>query len=55
MMSAKRFLPLLGLLKIKARDLIGYGILYFMVNSAVVLFLMWFFARTMPYVPPIIP
>jgi len=25
-------LPLLGLLKVKARDLIGYGMLYFMVN-----------------------
>jgi short-chain fatty acids transporter len=48
-------LPLLGLLKVKARDLIGYGMLYFMVNFVVVLFLMWFFARTFAYVPPIIP
>ena len=48
-------LPLLGLLKVKARDLIGYGMLYFMVNFAVVLFLMWFFARTFTYVPPVIP
>jgi hypothetical protein len=47
-------LPLLGLLKVKARDLIGYGLLYFAVNSVVVLFLMWFFARTMVYVPPAI-
>jgi short-chain fatty acids transporter len=48
-------LPLLGLLKVKARDLIGYGMLYFMVNFVVVLFLMWFFARTFAYVPPVIP
>jgi short-chain fatty acids transporter len=48
-------LPLIGLLKVKARDLIGYGILYFMVNSMVVLFLMWFFARTLPYVSPVMP
>lgn len=48
-------LPLLGLLKVKARDLIGYGLLYFAVNSVLVLFFMWFFARTLPYVPPIIP
>ena len=48
-------LPLLGLLKVKARDLIGYGILYFMVNSVLVLFLMWFFARTLPYVPAVMP
>ncbi len=48
-------LPLLGLLKVKARDLIGYGLLYFAVNSVLVLFFMWFFARTLPYVPPIVP
>jgi short-chain fatty acids transporter len=45
-------LPLLGLLKVRARDLIGYGLVYFMVNFVLVLFLMWFFARTFPYVSP---
>ncbi len=48
-------LPLLGLLKVRARDLIGYGLLYFAVNSVLVFFLMWFFARTLPYIPPVIP
>jgi short-chain fatty acids transporter len=48
-------LPLLGLLKVKARDLIGYGMLYFMVNFVFVLFFMWLFARTFSYVPPVIP
>jgi short-chain fatty acids transporter len=48
-------LPLLGLLKVKARDLIGYGLLYLMVNSALALFFLWFFARTFPYVPPVVP
>ena len=48
-------LPLLGLLKVRARDLIGYGLVYFIVNSVLVLFLMWFFARTLPYVPPAVP
>ena len=48
-------LPLLGVLKVKARDLIGYGLLYFLANSVLVLFFMWFFARTLPYVPPVIP
>lgn len=48
-------LPLLGLLKVKARDLIGYGMLYFMVNFFVVIFFMWLFARTFTYVPPILP
>jgi short-chain fatty acids transporter len=48
-------LPLLGLLKVKARDLIGYGLLYLLVNSALALFFLWFLARTFPYVPPVIP
>ena len=48
-------LPLLGLLKVKARDLIGYGMLYFIVNFVLVLFLMWLLARTFSYVPPLIP
>jgi short-chain fatty acids transporter len=48
-------LPLIGILKVRARDLIGYGLLYLMVNSVLVLFLMWFFARTFTYVPPAIP
>ena len=48
-------LPLLGLLKIRARDLIGFGLVYFFVNSGLVLFLMWFFARTFPYAAPAIP
>jgi len=48
-------LPLLGLLKVKARDLIGYGLLYFMVNSVIVVFLMWLFARTFAYIPPVVP
>jgi short-chain fatty acids transporter len=48
-------LPLLGLLKVKARDLIGYGMLYFMVNFVLVLFFMWILARTFTYVPPVIP
>jgi short-chain fatty acids transporter len=48
-------LPLLGLLKVRARDLIGYGLVYFFVNSVLVLFFMWFFARTLSYVAPAIP
>jgi short-chain fatty acids transporter len=48
-------LPLLGLLKVRARDLIGYGLVYFLINFVLVLFLMWFFARTFPYVAPAIP
>jgi short-chain fatty acids transporter len=48
-------LPLIGILKIKARDLVGYGLLQLVINSALVFFLMWFFARTFAYIPPAIP
>jgi short-chain fatty acids transporter len=48
-------LPLLGILKARARDLIGFGLLYLLVNSVLVLFFMWFFAQTFTYVPPVIP
>jgi short-chain fatty acids transporter len=48
-------LPLLGILKVRARDLVGYGLLQLMVNSVLVIFLMWFFARTFAYIPPAIP
>jgi short-chain fatty acids transporter len=46
-------LPILGILKIRARDLVGYALLYFMVNSVLVMFLVWFLARSLPYLPPV--
>jgi short-chain fatty acids transporter len=48
-------LPLLGILKARARDLVGYGLIQLMINTLLVLFLTWFFARTFPYVPPVLP
>ncbi len=45
-------LPLLGILKIRARDLAGYGVLYLIINSGMVLFFMWFLSRTFVYLPP---
>jgi short-chain fatty acids transporter len=45
-------LPLLGLLRVKARDLVGYGTLQLIVHIPIVFFLCWYFARTIPYVPP---
>jgi len=48
-------LPLIGILKMRARDLAGYGLIQLLVNSALVLFLTWFFARTLAYVPPMMP
>jgi short-chain fatty acids transporter len=46
-------LPLLGILRIKARDLVGYGTLQLIVHVPIVFFLCWFFARTIPYLPPV--
>jgi len=48
-------LPLLGILGLKARDLVGYGLLQLLVLAPVVLFLMWFLARTFTYPPPGLP
>ncbi len=48
-------LPLLGILKSRARELVGYGILQLAVHTVLVFFLIWFFARTIPYVPPMMP
>lgn len=45
-------LPLLGILKLKARDIVGYGVLQLIVHVPVVFFLCWLFARYLPYVPP---
>ncbi len=48
-------LPLLGILKMKARDLVGFGLVQLIVHTPIVLFLMWLLARTFTYVPPVIP
>jgi short-chain fatty acids transporter len=48
-------LPLIGILKVRARDLVGYGLIQLVVNSALVLLLTWFLARTLAYVPPMMP
>jgi short-chain fatty acids transporter len=46
-------LPLLGILKLKARDIVGYGVLQLMVHIPVVFFLCWLFARYIPYLVPL--
>lgn len=45
-------LPLLGILKLKARDIVGYGLLQLLVHIPIVFFLCWLFARYLPYIPP---
>jgi short-chain fatty acids transporter len=46
-------LPLLGILRLRARDLAGYGMLHLAVHIPVVFFLCWYFARTLQYIPPV--
>ena len=48
-------LPLLGILGIRARDIVGFTFLQLVVHLPVVLFLLWFLAKTLTYVPPVIP
>jgi short-chain fatty acids transporter len=48
-------LPLLGVLGLRARDIVGFTFLQLIAHLPVVLFLLWFFARTLTYVPPMIP
>ena len=42
-------LPLLGILRLKARDVIGFTIVQFVVHVPLVLFLLWLFGLTLEY------
>jgi short-chain fatty acids transporter len=46
-------LPLLGLLHVKARDLVGYSVLQMFVHIPLVLVLCWLFGLYLPFFPPI--
>ncbi|MFN0038093.1 MAG: short-chain fatty acid transporter [Burkholderiales bacterium] len=48
-------LPLLGVLGLKARDLVGYTFTQFVIHVPVVLFLLWILAPTFVYHPPVMP
>lgn len=48
-------LPLLGILGLRARDVIGFTIVQFVVHVPVVLFLLWLFGLTLEYRPPVMP
>jgi short-chain fatty acids transporter len=45
-------LPLLGLLRVRARDLVGYSVLQMIIHIPLVFFLCWLFALWIPFVPP---
>jgi len=46
-------LPLLGILRLKAREIVGYGMLQMIVHVPIVFFLCWLFARQLAFVPPV--
>lgn len=48
-------LPLLGILGLRARDVIGFTIVQFIVHVPLVLFLLWLFGLTLEYSPPVMP
>ena len=48
-------LPLLGILRLRARDVIGFTILQFAVHVPLVLLLLWLFGLTLQYQPPVMP
>jgi short-chain fatty acids transporter len=48
-------LPLLGVLGLKARDIVGFTFLQLCVHLPLVLFLLWALALTLDYHPPVIP
>jgi short-chain fatty acids transporter len=48
-------LPLLGILGLKAREVVGFTMIQFIVHVPVVLFLLWALGRTLSYAPPVMP
>lgn len=48
-------LPLLGVLGVKARDIVGFTALQLTLHLPIVLFLLWALAGTLACAPPVIP
>jgi short-chain fatty acids transporter len=48
-------LPLLGVLGLKARDVVGYTFMQLVVHVPLVLGLLWLLGLTLAYVPPVMP
>ncbi|ENU93750.1 TIGR00366 family protein [Acinetobacter vivianii] len=46
-------LPMLGILKLKAKDVIGFTVTQLIVHLPLVLFLLWILGRTLTYTPPV--
>ena len=55
LINAFWMLPVLGILGLKARELIGFTFVQLMVNLPVVLVLLWLLGMTLNYHPPVMP
>ena len=48
-------LPILGVLRVRARELMGYSVLQLLIHTPIVLILCYVLAKTFTYAPPVIP
>lgn len=48
-------LPVLGLLSLKARNVVGFTFVYFIFLTPVMIAAFWLLSYTLPYVPPVMP
>jgi len=48
-------LPLLGVLGLRARDIVGFTFMQLVFHLPIVLFLLWLLAGTLTYMQPVIP
>lgn len=47
-------LPMLGILKLKAKDMIGFTVIQLIAHLPVVLFLLWILGKILEYKPPVL-
>ena len=48
-------IPVLGLVGLRPRDIIGFTFLQFLINTPLVLMMCWIFGKTLHYLPPVMP
>jgi short-chain fatty acids transporter len=48
-------MALLGVLGLKARDIVGYTVTQLVVHAPLVIFMLWILAETLEYKPPMLP
>ena len=48
-------LPLLGILGIKAREIVGFSFVQLVFHVPLVLILLWALGGTLTYIPPVMP